>query len=88
MLYRYRSEVLEALARHGLAPVERTSPQFLRDAINDLYRFEIRRLRAALLSEAFPKAEYVPRVIALRGRYLLLSMPMEEWTLAAERGSE
>ncbi len=83
MLYRYRPEVVEALARHGLAPGDVTSPQFLRDAINDLYRFEIRRLRAALLRGGFPKAEYVQRVIDLRGKYLLLSIPMEEWTLPA-----
>jgi len=79
--YRYRPEVLEALARHGLAPRAETSPQFLRDAINDLYRFEIRRLRTELLRGAFVRAEYVPRVIDLRGKYLLLSIPMDEWTL-------
>lgn len=86
--YRYRPEVLEALARHGLAPQAQTSPQLLRDAINDLYRFEIRRLRRQLLRGAFARADYVPRVIDLRGKYLLLSMPMDEWTLPGERGSE
>jgi hypothetical protein len=80
MTYSYRPEVLEALARHGLKPRLETSPQFLRDAINDLYRFEIRRLRSRLLRQEFPKSEYIGRVIELRGKYLLLSMPMEEWT--------
>jgi hypothetical protein len=79
--YSYRPEVLEALARHGLRPRPETSPQFLRDAINGLYRFEIRRLRSRLLQKAFPKSEYIGRVIELRGKYLLLSMPMEEWTV-------
>ena len=69
-------------------PSAGTSPQFLRDAINDLYRFEIRRLRDDLLRGAVAKAEYVPRVIELRGKYLLLSMPMDEWTLADQRGAE
>ena len=87
MVYRYRPEVIAALARHGLAPQAQTAPQFLRDAINDLYRFEIRRLRAELLHGSFPKAEYVPRVLDLRGKYLLLSMPMDEWTLPDGRGS-
>ena len=88
MVYRYRPEVIEALARHGLMPSASTPPQFLRDAINDLYRFEIRRLRDDLLRGAVAKAEYVPRVIELRGKYLLLSMPMDEWTLADQRGAE
>lgn len=77
--WRYRPEVIEALGRHGLAPRGDTAPQFLRDALNDLYRYEIRRLRARLLRREFPKAEYVGRVTALRGRYLLLSMPLDEW---------
>ena len=78
--YRYRAEVLEALARHGLAPRTDTPPQFLRDAVNDLYRYEIRRLRQRLLREEFPKDAYVPKVIELRDKYLLLAMPMEEWS--------
>lgn len=83
MTYWYRPEVLEALARHGLSPRSDTSPQVLRDAINDLYRFEIRRLRRRLLAGEFPKSEYIGKVIELRGKYLLLSMPMDEWTLDA-----
>jgi hypothetical protein len=82
--YRYRPEVLEALARHGLAPRDGTSPQVLRDALNGLYRYEIRRLKRRLLRGEFPKERYVPMVIGLRGKYLLLSMPMAEWTLQAE----
>ena len=88
MTYSYRPEVLEALARHGLAPRPETSPQFLRDAINDLYRFEIRRLRARLLRQEFPKADYIGRVLQLRGKYLLLSMPMDEWTIEPEASAE
>ena len=80
MPYRYRREVLEALARHGLVPAPDTPPQLLRDAVNDLYRYEIRRLRRRLLRREFPKDEYVGRVIELRRKYLLLSMPMDEWT--------
>jgi len=78
-LYHYRSEVLEALNRHGLSPRPDTSPQVLRDAINDLYRYEIRRLRQRLLRGEFPRAAYVPKVVELRDRYLLLAMPMHEW---------
>ena len=87
MTYTYRPEVLEALARHGLLPRGDTSPQCLRDAVNDLYRFEIRRLRRRLLAKEFPKAEYVGKVIELRGKYLLLSMPMSDWTIDGPDGS-
>ena len=80
MEYRYRPEVLEALGRHGLAPRPGTPPALLRDAINDLYRYEIRRLRRQLLRGAFPKAEYVPKVIEMRGKYLLLSTSVDEST--------
>lgn len=88
MTYSYRPEVLEALERHGLRPRPETSPQFLRDAVNDLYRFEIRRLRSRLLRKEFPKSEYIGRVIELRGKYLLLSMPMSEWTTGAGGSSQ
>lgn len=88
MTYSYRPEVLDALARHGLRPRPETSPQFLRDAVNDLYRFEIRRLRSRLLANAFPKSEYIGRVIQLRGKYLLLSMPLSEWIATRGESSE
>ena len=49
MAYRYRPEVLQALARHGVAPLDGTPPSRVRDHLNDLYRYEIRALRARLL---------------------------------------
>ena len=77
---RYRLEVLEALARHGVMPRGNTTPARIREHLNDLYRYEIRRLRDRLLAGEFPKSEYVDRVLQLRGRYLLLSMPVGDWT--------
>ena len=79
MTYRYRAPILEALAEHGLVPGPHTEPQFLRDALNDLYRYEIRRLRDALIARRIPKPEYASHVIALRKRYLLLSVPLDRW---------
>ena len=81
MAYRYRPEVIDALARHGVRPLDDTTPAQIREHLNDLYRYEIRRLRARLLRGEFPKEEYVDRVLTLRGRYMLLSMPTSEWTL-------
>ena len=77
--YIYTSEVLEELARHGLVPRADTPPQQLRDAVRDLYKHEIKRLKARLLAREFPKGEYAERVIALRRRYPLLSIPLELW---------
>lgn len=79
MTYDYRAEVVEELARHGLHPLPSTTPQQLRDAVRDLYKYEIKRLRAQLLAGAFPKSEYAGKVIALRQRYPLLSIPTVLW---------
>jgi len=78
--YTYRPRVLEALGRHGLRPLTETPPQQLRDAVRDLYKYEIKRLRAELLAGRFPKHEYADRVFALREQYSLLSLPLELWT--------
>lgn len=78
--YIYTIEVLEELARHGLSPRADTPPQQLRDAVRELYKHEIKCLKARLLAREFPKGEYADRVIALRKRYPLLSIPLELWT--------
>jgi hypothetical protein len=77
--YRYHAWVLEALARHGARPTASTPPELVHEFVNDLYRYELRRLRAALLGGAFPKPEYYGRVVALRRRYPLLSMKPRRW---------
>ena len=79
MTYTYRPEVLEELARHGLRPGPATSPDSLRVAVRDLYKYEIKRLRGELLAGAFPKGEYAGKVVALRERYPLLSIPTSLW---------
>jgi hypothetical protein len=77
--YRYDSRILEALADHGLVPHAATPPTVLRDAVSDLYRYEIRRLRDALVAGRIPKPDYANRVIALRRKYPILSVPLELW---------
>ena len=79
MTYRYKPEVLDELARHGLQPKPSTPPQFLRDAINDLYRIEIRKLRDRCRAGEFSTRELPAHVVQLRKRYILLSIPMEAW---------
>ena len=75
----FTTEVLAELARHGLAPKPDTSPARLREQINDLYRFEIRRLRDRCRAGEFTTRELPARVVELRKRYLLLSIPVERW---------
>jgi len=82
--WRYPPEVLDELARHGVRPQPTTDPRLVFDFVNDLYRYEIRRLRDRLLAGAFPKADYAGRVVDLRRRYVLVSVRLKDW---AERDS-
>jgi len=83
--YRYLPSVLDALAAHGVRPKASTAPELVREFLNDLYRYELRRLRAELLAGTFPKPEYFGRVVALRRRYPLLSLKPRQW-LDEEQG--
>ena len=82
MEFVYRDEVLEQLAQHGLRPLPSTSPQQLRDALRDLYKYEIKVLRSTLLAGRIAKPDYAGHVVALRKRYWLLSVPLQLWTLS------
>ena len=77
--YIYTTEVREELARHGLLPRADTPPQLLRDSVRDLYKYEIKRLKSRLLAREFAKGEYAEKVVDLRRRYPLLSIPIELW---------
>ena len=72
--FTYRADVLRELERHGVKPTAATSPQLVRDYVRDLYKYEIRRLRAQMLREEFPRHEYSARVEALRNQYPVLSL--------------
>ena len=74
MAYRYRRDVLAALEAHGIMPRPTTSPELVREFVNDLYRYEIRRLRDRLLRGEFPKDTYYGRVVTLRNKYSILAL--------------
>jgi hypothetical protein len=74
MEYRYRRDVLEVLEAHGIRPRSTTRPELVREFVNDLYRYEIRRLRDRLLRGEFPKHTYFDRVVTLRSKYSLLAL--------------
>lgn len=75
----YRPEVVEELVAHGIRPMPSTPPALVRRYLNELYRYEIRKLRRRLLNGDFPKQEYLSRVVDLRSRYPLLTIPIHLW---------
>lgn len=77
--WRYPDEFRAALALFGLAPVDETQPSLVRDQLNDLYRFELRRLRSRLLAGSVARPQYLELVIALRKRYWPLTLPLPAW---------
>jgi hypothetical protein len=77
--YRYRSEVLEQLWLHGVHPKPTTSPELVHEFVNDLYRYELRRLRRRLVDGEIPKTGYYDRVVQLRLKYPLVSFKARQW---------
>jgi hypothetical protein len=80
-----KPEIVEALAGHGLRPKPDTPVARLREQVNDLYRIEIRALRDRCRAGEFPTSELAPRVVELRKRYLVLSVPLEKWEVRSEK---
>ena len=78
--YVYKPFVLEALAGHGMIPKPTTAPQRLREFLNEIYRYELRRLRDRYMGREFSKLEYHARVIEVRKRYPLMSLHVQFWT--------
>ncbi len=79
MPFIYRDDVLEQLAAHGVRPRAATRPGLVMAYLNDLYRYEIRRLKRRLLRGEFPQGEYIGRVVGLRRKYPLISIPVQAW---------
>jgi hypothetical protein len=78
-MYRYRCDVLEKLEVHGIRPHSGSPPELVREFVNDLYRYEIRRLRERLLRGEFPKHAYFDRVVSLRNKYSVLALRPAEF---------
>ena len=79
MKYSYHSKVFEALGRFGLRPTPTTPPALAKEFVNDLYRHELRTLRARLVTRDIPSQGYSDRVVELRKKYFLLSIRVELW---------
>ncbi len=78
-VYRYRPDVLAQLLLHGVRPTPGTNPELVYGFVNDLYRYELRRLRHALVSGAIPKVGSYDRVVDLRRKYPLVSFKPHLW---------
>jgi hypothetical protein len=81
----YKADVLDELRRHGLRPAPDTTPDRLRDQIHALYLYEIRKLRDRCRAGEFPSSDLAGRVVELRKRYMLLSIPLHLWMEQDER---
>lgn len=79
MSWSFPPELRAALSTFGLSPSPGTAPPFVREALSDLYRYEIRRLKSRLLAGEFPKGDYIGLVIALRTKYWPLTMTPDVW---------
>jgi hypothetical protein len=80
--FRYRGAILDDLCSHGIRPNSVTDPAFVREYLSDLYRYEIRHLKARLIRGEFPRGDYARRVKDLRNEYFLLAIPLTEWVEA------
>ena len=71
--------MIEQLWLHGVHPTPQTRPELVHEFVNDLYRFELRRLRDRLVRKEIPKVGYYDRVIELRRKYPLVSLKPAQW---------
>jgi hypothetical protein len=81
VVFKYRAAVIDALSRHGVSPGPETPPALVREFVNDLYLFEIRKLRDRMRAGSIPKDRYAALVAGLRDRYPVLSLPIHRWTV-------
>jgi len=81
MGFQYQPEILAQLLTHGIRPLPHTRPAIAFRCVGDLYRYELRRLKRLREAGAIPHREYGGRVLDLRRRYPLVSVPVKYWTV-------
>ncbi len=77
--YTYHPKVFGELGRFGLCPKPATPPALAKAFVNDLYRHELRALRARLVTREIPRQGYADWVVELRKKYFLLSIRLDLW---------
>jgi hypothetical protein len=80
--YRYRDDVLAECRKHGVLPTPHTPPELARGFLNELYKFELRKLRARYMRKEFLKRDYHRLVIAIRDKYPVLALTPSQWLLS------
>ena len=75
----YPPELMDVLLNFGLKPEPHTPPAAVRAALNDLYRYEIRRLRQRMVDGKVEKGSYADEVVQLRKKYWPLSLQPGAW---------
>lgn len=75
----YPPELVEAVRSLGFDPRPLTPPVFVRSAVNDLYRYELRRLRDRHRAGGVDREAFVDAVIALRKKYWVLTLQTSAW---------
>ena len=78
-VYTYREDVLAELWKYGVRPTDHTPPEFVRGFINEIYKYELRKLRGRYIRREFLKQEYHRFVIAIRDKYPVLALHPREW---------
>jgi hypothetical protein len=79
VVYRYKEDILAQLADHGVRPTPATPPEKVHEFVNDLYRYELRRLRDRLRRREIAKPDYYGLVVEIRRRYPALAMKPWQW---------
>ena len=81
MAFEYQPDILAQLIEHGIRPAAGTRPALVFRFLNDLYRYELRRLKQRRAEKQIASQDYAARVVALRHRYPLVSVPVRFWTM-------
>ena len=75
----YPQELRATLADFGLMPTPDTPPALVREALDELYKYELRRLRHGLRIGNVERPDYFGRVVGLRKKYWALTLPLAAW---------
>jgi hypothetical protein len=78
-MYRYKEEILVQIVGHGVRPTPDTPPERVHEFVNDLYRYELRRLRDRLARREIARADYYDHVVEIRRRYPALALKPWQW---------
>ena len=88
LTWRYPPELLDAVRRLGFDPRPETPPVFVRSAVNDLYRHELRRLRDRHKAGSIDREPFLNAVIMLRKKYWVLTLSAAVWERICDPGNQ